>query len=65
VLEGRSYAIGQDLQSYVHDGVLKGVGVVRDGEIVTSGVCPFSPQMTGLKDGTDELVTTFAAMPKK
>ena len=64
VLEGRNYAIGQNLQPYVHDGDLKGIRVVRDGDIVTSGVCPFSAQVSGLKDGTDELVTAFAAMLK-
>ncbi len=65
VLEGRNYSTGEDVKSYVRDGVLKGVGVVQDGDIVTSGVCPYSAQTTGLKDGTDELVTTFAAMLKK
>ena len=49
----------------MQNGVLKGVGVVQDGDILTSGVCPAQAMKTGLKDGTDELVTTFAAMLKK
>lgn len=67
VLKGRNYAIGSELKPFVHEqlGVLKGNGVVQDGDIVTSGVCPYFSQTTGLKDGTDELVTTFAAMLKK
>lgn len=64
-LEGRSYAVGRDIQKYVKHGALKGEGVVRDGDIVTSGVCPFAAQSFGLKDGTDELVATFVAMLKE
>jgi hypothetical protein len=66
VLKGRNYSIGEDSRPYVRDGVfLKVDAVVQDGDIVTSGVCPYYAQVTGLKDGTDELVTTFAAMLKK
>lgn len=53
------------MKPYIREGVFKGVGVVQDGDVVTSGVCPYWAQTTGLKDGTDELVTTFAAMLKK
>jgi putative intracellular protease/amidase len=67
VLKERNYAISDDLKwdPTVQNGVLKGVGVVQDGDILTSGVCPAQAMKTGLKDGTDELVTTFAAMLKK
>ncbi len=64
-LEGRNYAAGRDIQKYVKHGALKGEGVVRDGDIVTSGVCPFAAQSFGVKDGTDELVTTFVSMLKE
>jgi hypothetical protein len=51
----------------VKDGHFKGVGVVQDGNIVTSGTCPFLAQLSGqrLKDGTDELITTFVKMLRK
>jgi len=65
LLKGRTYAAGRDIQPWGKGGDPKGEGVVRDGDIVTSGVCPFSAQSHGLKDGTDELVTTFGAMLKK
>ena len=62
VLKGRNYSIGEGFERYVKDGVFKGVEVVRDGNILTSGICPYTAQRTGLKDGTDELVTAFASM---
>ena len=64
LLRGRNYAIGEGWDRscpYVKDGNFKGVGVVRDGNIVTSGTCPWLSGGT-LKDGTDELVTTFVKM---
>ena len=35
--------------------IYKGVGVVKDGNIITSGMCPFIAQITGMPDGTAEL----------
>jgi hypothetical protein len=56
ILKGRNHA---------KDGIFKGVGVVRDGDVVTSGVCPYLAQISGLRDDTDQLVTTFVTMLKK
>jgi hypothetical protein len=64
LLKGRDYAIGPE-QVPIQDGVKQGVGVVRDGDILTSGVCPYLAQVAGLTDGTNELVATFAGMLKK
>ena len=64
VLKGRNYSIGEGFERYVKDGVFTGVGVVRVGNILTSGICPNAAQRTGLKDGTDELVMAFAGMLK-
>ena len=67
LLKGRNYSISPALKGLVHEreAVLKDPGVVRDGEVVTSAICPNFSQATGMKDETDELVTTFAAMLKK
>ena len=36
-----------------------GRGVVKDGNIITSGTCPMMAKTMGHKDGTDELTTLF------
>jgi putative intracellular protease/amidase len=65
VLKDRNYSVGDGLQIYVHDGVFKGVSVVKDGNILTSGTCSFSAQANGTRDLTDDFVTAFAGMLKK
>ena len=67
LLKGRNYSIAQELKKLVHEqgGVLKDPGVVRDGDVVTSAICPNFAKFSGLKDETDELVTTFLAMLRK
>jgi putative intracellular protease/amidase len=65
MLDGKNYAIEADWKDLPKAGTFKGVGVVQDGNIVTSGTCPFQAAMRGLKDRTDEFVTTFIRMLKK
>ncbi|MGD0343238.1 MAG: DJ-1/PfpI family protein, partial [Bacteroidales bacterium] len=36
-------------------GIYSGTGVIKDGNIMTSGICPWMAKMTGYKDGTVEL----------
>jgi hypothetical protein len=36
--------------------------VIRDGNIVTSGTCPYAAAQTGLRDGTKELMSVFVGM---
>lgn len=38
-----------------------GTGVVRDGPIITSGVCPYIGMLLGLDDGTELLTETFVS----
>ena len=64
-LRGKNFAIAEASRGYIKDGTFKGVGVVRDGNIVTSGTCPFMAAEYGLKDGTEELITQFIAVLKK
>ena len=41
VLDGKQFAIGADKQNLVLKGIFKGYGVVQDGNIITSGSCPY------------------------
>jgi protease I len=36
--------------------IYAGNGIVQDGNIITSGVCPYMARRSGLKDGTEELI---------
>ena len=51
-LIGKKYAFEHDRFS---EGIYSGTGVVQDGNIITSGTCPYMARMKGLPDGTAEL----------
>ena len=59
VLEGKQFALsrkpGAPIKGLVPGGVYKGYGVVQDGNIITSGVCPYIAKHWGRPDGTLEL----------
>ncbi len=58
VLSGKKYAFIEDWaaeQPALEDAVLSGHGIVTDGTIITSGVCPYAAKATGLEDGTPAL----------
>ena len=62
VLDGKEFAIRADRVGYVPNGIYKGTGVVRDGNIVTSGICPYTlVEQRGkyTQDGTKELIDQF------
>ena len=69
VLEGKKYAFKYDLgvNWYKNEfpdckgAVYSGTGVVRDGNIITSGVCPAAAKFLGLNDGTEELTRALIA----
>ncbi len=42
-------------------GIYSGDGVVQDGKIITSGVCPMLARNSGKQDGTVKLTETFIA----
>lgn len=58
-LKGRHFAIEAALTSRVADGTCDGIGVVQDGNIVTSGTCPFVARVLRKPDGTVELTKKF------
>ncbi len=64
LLEGKKYAFFQDLSKaeLFKDCTYIGSGVVRDGNIVTSGTCPWLDHMLMGNDGTRKLTQTFISM---
>lgn len=72
VLKGKRYAFITDplkalpqtqmrTDSRFEGGIYSGPGVVQDGKIITSGVCPTLEKMTGMQNGTVELTNIFIA----
>jgi putative intracellular protease/amidase len=56
VLDGKQFAMSPRTRPLVPGGgVYKGYGVVQDGNIITSGTCPFLARRLGRPDGTLEL----------
>jgi putative intracellular protease/amidase len=56
LLEGKKYASAIKFDDpYFEGSVLTGTGVVKDGNIITSGVCPFMATRDEMEDGTKEL----------
>jgi len=70
VLKGKRYAFLQDRfnpyppqkRDWRFEGAIySGSGIVEDGMIITSGVCPSIESTTGLREGTPELTRAFIA----
>jgi putative intracellular protease/amidase len=59
VLDGKQFALWSDMSSSVPNGIYKGEGVVQDGNIITSGICPYIARELGKTDGTTELTQKF------
>lgn len=57
VLNGKKYALEGEFKGLPEfkSAIYIGTGVVRDGNIITSGTCPMMAKETGRKDGTEEL----------
>ena len=59
VLSGKKYAFITEERAAEHstlkDAMYSGNGVVQDGKIITSGVCPMGAKRRGLPDGTTKL----------
>jgi putative intracellular protease/amidase len=69
-LKGRRYAYVDDplnqippntKDSRFEGAIYSGPGVVQDGNIITSGVCPIAEAFTGMHDCTPELTQAFIA----
>ena len=64
VLNGKQYALVNENKE-ITNVIYKGSGVVHDGKIITSGVCPMIAKSTGLPDGTPALTKAFIAQIEK
>jgi hypothetical protein len=61
---GRRFALEADLAPVVKDGTYGGIGVVQDGNLVTSGTCPYMAQQLAKPDNTPELTQMLIALMK-
>lgn len=70
VLKGKRYAFledpfkttsGHGKDARFAGAIYSGYGVVQDGNIITSGVCPMITQFYGLPDGTEKLTNALVA----
>ena len=63
LLKGKKYAYAMEEKSpYFAEATFAGTGVVRDGLIITSGICPFMALKTNAKDGTEQLALALVAV---
>ena len=67
LLKGKKYAYAfAEKSPHFAGATFAGTGVVRDGLVITSGICPYMALKAKMKDGTEELALTLAdAMKKK
>lgn len=66
VLEGRKYAYAfEENHEYFKGATFGGTGVVTDGPVLTSGLCPHMARTMGTGDGTKELALALAEAIKK
>ena len=61
VLDGKQFAMVSGHEWAVPRGIYKGAGVVQDGNIITSGICPYVSGLAKAQDGTTELTQKFIA----
>jgi putative intracellular protease/amidase len=64
VLSGKKYAFAKEEVESVpalKDAIYSGDGIVQDGKIITSGVCPYMGKTKGLQDGTIALTKALIA----
>jgi hypothetical protein len=66
VLSGKKYAITDTMVLEFRDGIYSGSGVVKDGKIITSGICPvMAKTFRGMQDGTPKLMEALIAELKQ
>jgi len=67
VLSGKKYAVvGDATVPELRNGIYSGSGVVKDGKIITSGICPtMAREFNGMQDGTPKLMEALIAELKQ
>lgn len=62
ILAGKKYAITDTMGPEFKEGIYSGSGVVKDGKIITSGICPgMESAYKGMQDGTPKLMEMLIA----
>jgi putative intracellular protease/amidase len=64
LLAGKKYALAKGWPA-IDGATYGGDGVVQDGKVITSGVCPYMAKTQGMKDGTVKLTEAFIAELKQ
>jgi putative intracellular protease/amidase len=66
LLKGKKYAYAMEEKSADYaEATFAGTGVVRDGLVITSGICPYMALKSKTNDGTEKLALTLAEAMKK
>lgn len=66
LLKGKRYAYAFEEKSpHFAGATFTGTGVVRDGLIITSGICPYMALKSNAKDGTEQVALAIAAAMKE
>jgi protease I len=66
LLKGKKYAYAMEEKSpYFAGATFAGTGVVRDGLIITSGICPYMALKTNDKDGTEQVALALVKAMKE
>lgn len=61
LLKGKHVAMASEMKPLVADAIWDGEGVVQDGNIITSGICPYASRELGKPDHTAELTQKLIA----
>ena len=65
LLKGKKYAYAMEENSpYFTGATFAGTGVVTDGLVITSGICPYMELKAQMKDGTEPLTLALVAAMK-
>ena len=66
LLKGKKYAYAfAEKSPHFAGATFAGTGVVRDGLVITSGICPYMELKAEMKDGTEELALALADAMKE
>lgn len=66
VLKDKKYAYAMEEKSALFAGAtFAGTGIVRDGLVITSGICPFMALKSEMKDGTKQLALALVEAMKE
>jgi transcriptional regulator GlxA family with amidase domain len=65
ILMNKKFTIVEESKDLIQGGIYQGTGVVQDGNITTSGICPYLHSETSAKDGTLEMINLFIKQLKR